>query len=419
MNFAKWETLENMEKLLPLSKVDGRGKIKASGLPIAYDEKNLYIDSKIGHSLIIGSTGSGKTQAITLPWLKLACLAEESIIVSDSTDELFETTNEMFKKEKYNIIRLNFDERIDTNHWNPFELVEKLYKDKNFDAASDELENIGYYLLNSLEETNADPFWINSAIAYFVGICLYLLESNQELSIKTIYDIDDYVKEDIDAFMKKLDKHSISYINLSSVLLAPDDTRRSVISVFDNRFKTYISKENLKKFLSKSDFDISRISEEKTVIYIKSGKSKISDYLLPLFIEQVYKSKKDNNRLNIIIDDFYNLNPIMDFPKILSFSRTVNISFALMIRSFNDLKKTYGKEEANIIKLGFSNIVYLLSQDIETLEEISKMCGDSSKGNPLVSIEDLKTMKPFEAIILTARMMPFKTKMLPYYEFNN
>jgi type IV secretory pathway TraG/TraD family ATPase VirD4 len=100
----------------------------------------------------------------------------------------------------------------------------------------------------------------------------------------------------------------------------------------------------------------------------------------------------------------------------LSYSRGLGIIFTIMVRGFNDLKNTYGKEGSEMIRLGFSNIVYLLSQDIGTLEEMSRLCGESSPNVPLVSIEDLKTLKPFEAIILTIRMMPFKTKMLPYFE---
>ena len=131
---------------------------------------------------------------------------------------------------------------------------------------------------------------------------------------------------------------------------------------------------------------------------------------------QAYTGKNDKNRLNIIVDEFYNANPILDFPKMLSYSRGVGIIFTVMVRGFNDLKRTYGAEGAEMVKLGFSNIVYLLSQDIETLEEISKLCGETEKKQPLVTIEDLKCMRPFEAIILTIRMMPFKTKMLPYFE---
>ena len=416
MKFARWETLENLKELINLSKVNGKEKIKKSGLPIAYDNENLYIDSRNGHSLIIGSNGSGKTQAITLPMLNLAWLASESIIVSDSSDELYETTSEKFKENGYNIIRINFDEAINTHCWNPFEIVKKHYDEKNFDKVSDELESIANYLLNGIEEVNSDPFWINSAISYFTGISLYILSIGKALNLDEIYDTNNVIKENPDKFIKSLDKHSSVYINLASILTAPNDTRMSIISVFDNKFKLFFGRENLKKLLSKSDFDINRISEEKNVIYIKAGKTKISDHLLPLFIEQVYETKNDVNKLNIIIDEFYNLNPIADFSKMLNYSRSVNICFTILIRGFNDLKNTYGKEETDIIKLNFSNIVYLLSQDNETLEEISNMCGYKSKDDSLISVEDLKTLKQFEAIILTTRMMPFKTRMLPYYE---
>lgn len=418
MKFAQWETLENMKELVPLSKVNGKEKIKSSGLPMAYDGEYLYVNGRGTHSLIIGSTGSGKTQCITLPMLNQAWLAGESIIVSDSSNELYDTTKEEFEKNGYQIFKLNLDEATDTNYWNPFDLVKKLYSEKNYDKATEEIENLGFYLINVPEEQNSDPFWINSAVNYFTGICLYLLESKKELSLESVYEIDDAIKANPDKFFKSLDKKVASYINLSSVLLAPNDTRMSIIAVFDNKFRFYISKENLRKMLSKSDFDISELSSEKTAIFIKSGKSKVSANLLPLFLEQAYSTKDDKNRLNIIVDEFYNANPILDFPKMLSYSREVGIIFTIMVRGFNDLKNIYGKEEAEMIRLCFSNIVYLLSQDIETLEEISKLCGETNKKEPLVSIEELKCMKPFEAIVLTIRMMPFKTKMLPYYEVN-
>ena len=97
MKFAQWETLENMKELVPLLKVNGKGKIKASGLPMAYNDECLYVDARNSHSLIIGSSGSGKTQAITFPMLNLAWLASESIIVNDSSNELYDTTKEEFK----------------------------------------------------------------------------------------------------------------------------------------------------------------------------------------------------------------------------------------------------------------------------------------------------------------------------------
>lgn len=423
MNFAKWETKENMEKNIPLIGINGKSEVKASGLPMAYDDEYLYVTKRLNHSLVIGSTGSGKTQTITLPLLELANKAGESVVIHDTKNELYETTYERFKENGYNVIRLNFDDAMDSNNWNPLDLPCRLYKEGNKDKAQDMLEELAFYLLNDLEEVNADPFWINSAINYFTGLTLYAFENEKEVSLTTIRDLDIQVKESGKDFKDKLDKKSSAYINLSGVLNAPPETKGSILAVFSQKIKRFISKENLSKMLSKSDFDIANIGKEKTIIYVVSGNSNNSERLLPLLISQVYYAKdeysKKEGKINIIVDDFFELYPIRNFEKILNYSRGIYITFTLMVRGFNDLKNKYGKEQTDILKLCFANLVYLLSQDIDTLEEISNLCGKTCEDGivkPLISVEELKTLKVFEAIILIPRIMPIKTKLLPYYE---
>jgi len=423
MNFAKWETKENMKKYIPLIGVNWNTEVKSSGLPMAYDDNYLYISDRLNHSLVIGTTGSGKTQAITLPLLELANKAGESVVIHDTKNELYETTNERFRENGYNVIRLNFDDAMDCNNWNPLDLPYRLYKEGNKDKSQDMLEELAFYLLNDLEEVNADPFWINSAINYFTGLTLYAFENEHEVNLNTIRKLDTLVKEGSDDFKDKLDKNSSAYINLSGVLNAPPETKGSILAVFSQKIKRFIAKENLSKVLSKSDFDITSIAKEKTIIYVLSGNSNISERLLPLLISQVYYAKdeysKKEGRINIIVDDFFGLYPIRNFEKMLNYSRGIYITFTLMVRGFNDFKNKYGKEETEILKLCFANIVYLLSQDIETLEEISNLCGKTCEDGivkPLISVEELKTIRVFEAIILIPRIMPIKTKLLPHYE---
>ena len=69
----------------------------------------------------------------------------------------------------------------------------------------------------------------------------------------------------------------------------------------------------------------------------------------------------------------------------------------------------------------FLNIIYLYSNDIYTLEEISKLCGNKYVNNkflPLVTVDDLKLLENFEAVILLPRIMPFRTKLVPDYRIN-
>lgn len=419
MKYARWETIENMKKAVPLTKVEATKKIQSSGLPMIYDQKDLYIDPRNVHSLVIGTIGSAKKEVITLPTLKLACLAGESAIVHDPNNEIYESTNKEFKANDYNIIKLNFDDCTDTNYWNPLELAQKFYEQKNYDKTQEIIEDLGYYLLTDTERKNEDPFWINSAISYFTGICQYALEKEKEVNFEKIYKTDEMVRENPEKFIQGMNKNSTIYINLSGILTAPAETRGGIFCTFSDRFKKYINKNNLKNMLSKSNFDLFNISKKKTIIYINSGKSHISNSLFPLFINQVYASKNDTNRLNIIIEEFYTLNPIKDFVKILNYSKNKKIIFTIMIKGFNDLKNAYDKDIAEMIKLNFTNIIYLLSQDIDTLIEISKMCGNESLNTPLISVEELKTIDRYEAIVITTRIMPFRTKLLPITDFSN
>ena len=58
----KLNTLGN--RITRISKIE---EIKKSGIPVGYDDNSIYLDCKESHTLVIGSTGSGKTQSIVLP----------------------------------------------------------------------------------------------------------------------------------------------------------------------------------------------------------------------------------------------------------------------------------------------------------------------------------------------------------------
>ena len=66
----------------------------------------------------------------------------------------------------------------------------------------------------------------------------------------------------------------------------------------------------------------------------------------------------------------------------------------------------------------FSKIIYLLSTDIKTLKEISDLCGNKNAKEPLISIDELRNIKEFEAIILIPRLYPIKTILAPDYKIN-
>lgn len=419
MNYAKWMDLNELKKsLTPLNE---KTKNEKSGVPMMYEENTIYTDTSERHSLIIATSGAGKTQSIILPQIKSAIKAEESIIINDMKGELFTHLNNFLNENGYKTININFNDPLSGNSYNPLTLPQKLYK-SNKDKCIELLENIGYYFFSERSENN-DPFWEKSTCNLFTGLALYLFETKENVSLQDIIKLAmDLNNENI---LSKLDKYSATYIYLSGILNAPAETKGSILSVFFQKLNLYICREDLSKLLSASDFNLEDIINHKIALFItNSGKSHIQN-LISLLIQQIYETidflSINKKRINIILDEFESLYPIKDFSTILTFSRKLNIRFTLSVKSLLELKNNYGIENSELIKLNIGNMIYLYSQDIETLEKISKLCGrklENDKEVALITPEELKLMKPFEAIILVPRMLPIRTKLLPDYKIN-
>ena len=421
MQYARFESLENMEKLLPLDKVDLLNTNKVFGIPMGYSDNSLYVDSRIVNSLVIGGNNSGKTNLITLPMLHLLSKAEESVIVCPKGKDVYDVSKKMYEEKGYDIIKIDFDNLSTSSKWNILELPLKMYKEGNKDLAQDLVENVAFYLLGEKYNPNQDPFWVNSAINYFTGITLYTFENKDYVTLLDVMETNKKVADNPKEFLLNLEKDSSIYINLVGILQAPPETMGSILAVFSQKMKMFISKEGLNKMMEKTDFDMTKISDRKTIVYLMSEENTLGNYLIPLFINQVYFAKKDSSKLSIIVEDFANFNPISNFSRILDNSRVKGIKFTIIVRSFRDLYTTYGNDQVEIFKLLFSNIIYLMSADNSTLEIISDMCGNKNEDNkvtPLITVEQLRTLPMNEVVIISQRMMPYKGKLLSYYEFS-
>ena len=425
MNYAQWKNLAELRE--ELTKVDKSLNIKRSGTPLTFDDKNLYINDKEHHTLVIGTTGSGKTQSVVLPQAKLAMYTNESLVIKDNNGELYESLGAHLKEKGYKIYALNYTDTTKGNNWNPLTLPYKLYKEGNIDEAQRIIENIGYYLFQATDKSNADPFWSTSATQYFVGLTLYLFENGQEdeINCNSIYDMTCTGEEKIEDktyfqhLLSKLERTSPAYINLSGTLAAPTETRGGILSVFKQIMRLIVSRQNLSSMLAYSDFDLNEIIKDKFAIFLIGDVNAYTIRLEPLFVDQLYSvvalKRKADKRINIILDEFESLAPLNNFGALLNSSRALNIKFTLIIKSLIDLERQYGKENTEVLKYTMGCIIYLLANDTYTLEEICRLCGNKANGIPLITPEELKLLQVFEAIVLIPRNQPIKTKLLADY----
>lgn len=415
-NYSSFAGEEDMQK--ELNKVSSKEDIKKGGIPISYDENALYIDDAYGHSLVIGNTGSGKTQTITLPKIWTSIVAGENIVVDDSKCEIYKMFESDLQKNGYKIIKFDFDE-FRGNKWNPLKLAFELYKDNNLDDAVMILEKTAYYVFNDYNENNADPFWINCVRQLFVGTILYIIEKEDRLP--SIQEVSNYAsKITVDDF-NTLSDESPAKIFLRVIMTAPNETRGSIYSVFNNSIMCYAYTNKITDFLKETDFNIEDLLNEKIALFILGGhKKNYVTNLISLFIEELYyicDKKKNTRRINVILDEFHDFNKIDNFAKLLSDTRYLNIEFTLISSSLHGLNEKYGETSLEHIISHFVRVIYLLANDEFTLEYISNMCGNKNLNEKLISTTELKLLKQFEAVILKNRQLPFKTKLLPFYMY--
>ena len=438
--YSRWSTEKEMKKnLKPV--LPGAETSDVAGIPLINDGKKIWVDDGEYHNLIIGSTGSGKTEMIVQPMVKLLAKKGESMIITDPKGEIYERNANELREKGYNIVLLNFREPQKGNCWNPLTLPYELHKNGNQDKSIELLEDLALNILYDESSKGQDPFWEKTSADYFTGLALALFDDAKEseinlnsINVMTTAGEDKignttYIKE----YFSGKDQASSAYINVASTIMAPNDTKSSILSVFKQKIKLFSSRENLSEMLSHSDFDMDDIGRKKTAVFIVvQDEKKTYHSLVTIFLKQCYETlirvaQETGGKLpfktNFILDEFANMPPLKDVTTMVTAARSRKIRFTFIIQNFAQLHQVYGKENGETIKGNCGNILYLISSELGALEEISKLCGevkskekDKTASTPLVTVSDLQRLPQWTMIILRIREWPFKTKMTPNWK---
>ena len=440
--YSRWAKEKEIKEELEKVEIQQK-RSKAAGVPLILNKDEMWVDNSEYHSLVIGATGSGKTQTVILPLVHSLAKARESMIITDPKGEIYEKTSNMLRKKGYQILLLNFRDPQNGNAWNPMSLPYKMYKSGKQDKAIELLDDLALNILYDDSNKNADPFWEKTSADYFSGVALGLFEDAkpEEININSIslattigeekFGASTYIKE----YFAAKDPASAAAINASSTIMAPTETKGSILSVFKQKVKLFASRENLSEMLSHSDIDLESIGERPTAVFIViQDEKKTYHSLVTILLKQIYETliavaQKHGGKLpvrtNFLLDEFANMPPLKDVTTMITAARSRAIRFTMIIQNFAQLDSVYGKEDAETIRGNCGNIIYLITTELKALEEISKMCGevkskkdDKTASTPLVTVSDLQRMKQFEVIILRIRKQPFKTKFTPYFQLD-
>ena len=442
--YSRWAKPEEIKKSEGVEKVLIKDQdVKAAGIPLINNGKEIWVDNGDYHTLVIGATGSGKTKCLVDPQVETLARKGESMILTDPKGELYRDHSEMLRAKGYKIVVLNFRDPQMGNAWNPLTLPYQLYKAGNTDKATELLEDVALNIIYDPENKN-DPFWEKSASDFFCALALGLFEDAKEeqINLNSInymssvgedsFATSNFTKE---YFTLKGEKHP-AYIFASNTINAPTDTKGSILSVFRQKIRLFARGGELSEMLSYSDFNMREIGTQKTAIFMIIHDEKTTYHALAtIFLKQAYETLIDVAqhcpkgklpfRTNFILDEFANMPPLKDVTTMVTAARSRAIRFTFIIQNFAQLNDVYGKETAETIRSNCGNLIYLMTTELSALEEISKLCGevkskekDKTASTPLITVSDLQKLKLFEVVILRSRENPFRTKLTPSFEID-
>lgn len=450
---SRWATKKEIRKNYKTWTIDS--KLKSGGIPVTYMDGKYYYSDKFDHTLIIGSTGSGKTISCILPLIFNLANAGESMVINDTKGELYSYTADYLKKHGYQIRIINLRDALASDGWNPLHLPYKYYKKNNIDEAGDMIENFSKSLCKNL--SSKDMYWEKSANAVLNALCYALIEDAPSESQVNLYSIYNLLVEhgtktidrfnSLDLYFQQKPFGSLSKMSYATGSFAKGETRATLFSVLATVIKMF-SDTGIANLTSRTDFELDDIGKKKTAVFLIIPDEKESRHeLASLFIDQCYQAlvntaqnMKDGKmpvRVNFILDEFANMPPISSISNKITVSRSRNIRFYLVIQDFDQIKETY-KDSAGTIKSNCTNWIYLLTSDNETAKEISNRLGKytissnriststrleqldynisndkSLIGRELLMPDELMRFKLGEGLFMATRQYPIKSKFIP------
>ena len=187
-----------------------RNNIDGSIISTYYDDDKLkHIFLPKSHKMIVGTTGSGKTQSYIMPYLRIMSTIrnKHSFCISDLKGELYQYLGTHLKKQGYKVKVLNFKDSTKSDLWNPLRKAYDLYQDY-------------INIENKVEEKEGDPLLYTNELVKFPKKQpqkWYLFEGKAYPNKKIVNNVVESIKEKLNVDMEKIiDKVAYSVIKTTS-----------------------------------------------------------------------------------------------------------------------------------------------------------------------------------------------------------
>lgn len=395
--------------------------------------KGLVIDGvkqlkkeDIGHTLVTGMTGSGKTQAYILP----SCLKlEGSLIVLDVKDEIHHIVKGHLSK-THNVMVIDFGNPTKSLQYNP---LSKLKSTSDIRGFSDQLYE------TSGPTNESTPIWKEMSKNLFVVAlhCTLNLPDvecrNMANFLRIMYSMGSGT---VDALVDKYVKDEDT-IKIWKQYLGSDQKLKSNILVSALAALSPLNTEENKLITAADTLSFELLRKKPCALFIKipTGNSGDSFYpIISILFNQLFSyllempaKVGEDQKIYMLLDEFAFLT-LQNFDRVISLIRgNGQTSINILLQDLRQLKDRYGENKMETILANISHFIFYpgLTGDT-TLNYVQKLVGisthkfiDPSTGTqrlnyrPLLTTDEIRTMNH---ALYIGRSYPSKINPKPLYK---
>ena len=163
--------------------------LKSAGIVTHFErdgnlDKIYYINENL-HTLLVGSTGSGKSRSVIIPTITMLGLAGENMCISDVKGELYLYTAENLKKIGYDVIAIDYINFLKSNKYNYLDIIINAVEQDNIPLAESLINDLVNILVEKNEKT--EPIWKNGEMSVIkTAIMAVVLENKGRREYQTL-----------------------------------------------------------------------------------------------------------------------------------------------------------------------------------------------------------------------------------------
>lgn len=382
-----------------VSKLDTEPFKGKGGLVVGYKKKGnceiLNVLKGAIHSIILGTTRSGKTRCLVLQSILVQLLAGDSVFVSDIKGELYQYLYPILKRLGINVIVLDFRDMNKSMSYNYLQpIIDKLHE-KDVNKASQMCRDYAEMIAGKKNE-NTEAIWHDGEVSTIAAAIMACCYDNQEehperQNLPYVCEWLTRMTADrgnrkgmlLNEYLETVGESHPANLLLAQAKVAPQQTRGSFYTSACTALGVFTDRE-LYHICNHSDFKLTDIATKRTAFFVILPQSKTTFYpLVSLLVSQLYEaldryatSEIGTGRLprkiHFDLDEFGNFSAFKDFNTMLTAAGSMGMIMNLFVQSYAQLEDKYGKIVAEIIKGNCVNKIYLKSTDEATNKSVAE-----------------------------------------------